>query len=138
MGPPIEFTELSAPCRALAELRQPSEGCRTTPIGRGSAASARAGSHQPSNAESLVICFGAAAVPNVTKLPQGRGFSVCAVSLQGESRQAWIALSRLTGTQDMFGAMCCDVLNFLGSSQDRSEAALLGKFLSRIAAWQYF
>lgn len=138
MDPPIDSDELLAAWRALAELREPSEGWRSIPIGRASAVLARAGRQQPNNTESLLICFGTAAIPNVKKLPQGRGFSVSAVSLPGESRQTWVALSRLSGTQDMFGAMCCDVMNFLGLSQNRSEVAMLSRFVSRIAAWQYF
>ena len=89
----------------------------------------RAGRRSPDNAEAVLVGFPTAKIPAADKLPEGQGFSVERVDLEGAGK-LWIALSRKSaGSTELFAAMSCD---------GEDEARLARVCIGRVGAWQEF
>lgn len=100
----------------------------------------RAGRRSPDNAEAVLVGFPAARIPATEKLPEGQGFSVERVDLEGAG-WLWIALSRKSaGSHELFATMSCDVIGALddAAAAGADEARLARVFIGRVGAWQEF
>jgi hypothetical protein len=140
MARQTDVGELAAAWRALIDSSRNTEGWSTIQVASDLHLRVRAGRHFPGNEEALLVGFRASHLPVGIKLPEGRGFGVSLVHL-GEITDglAWISLSRRgLGTIEMFSAMSADILNSIAALSNADEAAVVQKFLARIAAWQYF
>lgn len=100
----------------------------------------RAGRRSPDNAEAVLVGFPTAKIPAADKLPEGQGFSVERVDLEGAGK-LWIALSRKSaGSTELFAAMSCDVIGALDDAvaAGEDEARLARVCIGRVGAWQEF
>ena len=100
----------------------------------------RAGRRSPDNAEAVLVGFPTAKIPAADKLPEGQGFSVERVDLEGAGK-LWIALSRkAAGSAELFAAMACDVIGALddAAASGADEARLARVCIGRVGAWQEF
>lgn len=131
--------ELLTAWRALQGLST-HEGWRTIPVSSKLSLRLRAGRRFPENEEALLFAFLSTCVPKELQLPQGGGFRVSRVELEGETSDVvWMALSRLrTGTLDLFLTMVRDIFTVLESLSGADEKLLFRTLLARIIAWQDF
>ncbi|MGH8557783.1 MAG: PD-(D/E)XK motif protein [Methylococcales bacterium] len=131
--------ELDSAWRALTGY-QSDEGWRTIAVGAVGPCRLLAGRHFPGNEEAILAGFHSVRVPPTDQLPQGAGFDVSKVDIDGEeSRQIWIALRRqLTGNVDLFTMMADDVIVTLERQRITDNDQLFHVFISRIRAWQEF
>ncbi|MEX8503396.1 MAG: PD-(D/E)XK motif protein [Leptothrix ochracea] len=99
-----------------------------------------AGRRSPDNAEAVLVGFPTAKISATEKLPDGQGFSIERVGLEGNG-QLWIALSRKSaGSPELFAAMSCDVIGALDDAAEAGvvDARLIRTFIGRVSAWQEF
>lgn len=139
MVQPNDAESLRTAWRALSD-HATGAGWSTIEVGRYGPVRIMAGRHFPGNEEALLAGFPGAALPDVSRLPSGRGFTVSRPDLGVDGGKSdWISLSRHGGgSQDLFSAMAEDVLGVFRALKEGSEVGLLRAFLSRIAAWQDF
>jgi hypothetical protein len=100
----------------------------------------RAGRRSPDNSEAVLVGFNIAKIPFADKLPNGNGFSVERIDLEGTGN-LWIALSRnSTGNPELFTTMSCDVIGALDCAvaTGADEAQLARVCIGRVGAWQEF
>jgi hypothetical protein len=131
--------ELLTAWRALQGL-DTIEGWRSIPISPKLSLRLRAGRRFPENEEALLFAFSSTCIPEDIQLPQGGGFRVSRVELEGEaSNLVWIALSKLqAGSLDLFLTMVKDIFSVLGSLTGDDEKLLFRTLLTRIITWQDF
>jgi Putative PD-(D/E)XK family member, (DUF4420) len=99
-----------------------------------------AGRRSPGNAEAVLVGFNTAKIPFADKLPNGHGFSVERIDLEGAGN-LWIALSRNSaGNPELFTTMSCDVVGALDCAvtAGADEAQLARVCIGRVGAWQEF
>lgn len=127
--------EISTAWRALSALTA-TEGWRSIPITGEGSLKFRAGCRFPGKEEALLIAFDSVVVPNVNSLPEGHGFRLEKVSIDGSEK--WIALVRQNqGGLDFFSFMIEDIFLLL-SNDLNNQYQLYQVFLGRIRAWQEF
>lgn len=133
---PVTESELLASWRSMAVGTDAMEGWRSIALSEQGSCRTRAACHSPGNEEALLVSFHGTRLPPINQLPQGRGFNVHKVVLQGSS---WLALTRRSeGRPELFTRMVADVLATLDQSRSSDTAKLLQIYLSRIRAWQDF
>jgi len=132
-----QIDEFRAAWEALTKTPEV-DGWRSIPITSPRGCVLRAGARKPGNEEAVLAHFPGASLPAAERLPEGQGFSVERVDLQGDGA-TWVALSRkATGGSDLFGAMACDVAGALHEEREADSQRLLKIFLGRVRAWQEF
>jgi Putative PD-(D/E)XK family member, (DUF4420) len=131
--------ELLTAWRALQGL-DTGEGWRTIPVSSKLSLRLRAGRRFPENEEAVLFAFSSTCIPKELPLPQGGGFRVSRVELEGESADlVWMALSRLqAGNLDLFLTIVRDIFTVLKSPLGTDEKLLFRMLLARIIAWQDF
>jgi len=139
MAQPNDAESLQTAWRALSD-HENGAGWSTIEVGRYGPVRVLAGRHFPGNEEALLAGFLGVDLPEASKLPSGRGFTVSRPELGMEGgRSKWISLSRHGGgSRELFSSMAEDVLGVLRALKGGGEPGLLHAFLARIAAWQDF
>lgn len=113
-------------------------GWRTIPVTPAGQCSLSAGRRFPGNQEALLVGFASVSIPAAEKLPEGQGFTVERVNLNGDAR-TWLALTRKeNGGIELFMTMVCDVAGMLDAESSSDDPRLLRVFLGRVRAWQEF
>ncbi len=100
----------------------------------------RAGRRTPDNAEAVLIGFPSARLAAADNLPEGQGFAVERLDLDGSGRM-WLALTRKpAGSAELFAAMSCDVVGALddAAAAQCDEKKLVRVLIGRVGAWQEF
>ena len=118
----------------------PEPGWRSIALPPSGPLDVRAGRRSPDNSEAVLVGFPTAKIPAADKIPEGQGFSVERVDLEGTGK-LWIALSRKSaGSIDLFAAMSCDVIGVLDEAvaAGADEARLARVCIGRVGAWQEF
>lgn len=113
-------------------------GWRAIGINPAGACLLKAGRRFPGNEEALIVGFSTATIGAAERLPDGQGFTVERVDLDGDNR-TWIAITRrASGGSELFSAMACDIAGTLDKEAGLDEPSLLRLFLGRVRAWQEF
>jgi len=139
MAPQSKKEELQAAWRALSSSPAV-EGWHTIRVARESPCQFLAGRRSPSNEEALLVGFESSREPPVEQLPQGQGFLVSKVTLEGEKNSSkWVALCRhADGSLDFFTMMADDIVTTLMKLRKGDDEKHIQLFLARIRAWQEF
>jgi len=132
--------EITAVWNALADTPRSDEGWMTMPVASGSPCSLKAGRHFPGSEEAVLVGFRTLTIPVREQLPEGKGFSICEVSLGQENEgRTWFALQKLpAGSLEMFTMMAADIVCVLEGMSAAAESRIFSTFIGRIRAWQNF
>lgn len=119
-----------------------SPGWQTISLAPSGAIEVRAGRRSPDNSEAILVSFPTASLARAEKLPEGQGFLVERVNLEG-SGELRLALTRqAAGSVELFAAMVCDVVGAIddaaATASGIAEVKLLRVFIQRVVAWQRF
>ena len=100
----------------------------------------RAGRRYPDDAEAVIVTFGTARLGKAEKLPDGQGFAVERIEIDGAGVMELALSRRSTGNDEMFADMACNVIGAVddAAAAGHDEARLLRVFIGRVAAWQEF
>lgn len=117
-----------------------SEGWRTIQISTPLICRLRAGRRFPENEEAVLFAFPSLCIPKDLQLPQGGGFRVIRVELEGDlADNVWMAVSRLqSGSIDLFQKMVDDICEFLDTLLINDQSQVFRLLLARIIDWQDF
>ncbi len=106
-----------------------------TPAGR---CRIRAGRRFPGNEEALLVGFPSGQIPRGERLPDGIGFRVERIDLEGD-KVLWLAIARTpSGASDLFLRMVQDLVAVLDALENADDSQALRAFLARVSAWQEF
>jgi hypothetical protein len=139
MAPQSDKNDFTAAWRALAGSNT-ADGWKTIPITTRLRCRLLAARHFPGNEEAIIIGFRSIRNISGDHLPEGSGFIVRPLDDVFDSHtHRWIALLRQpAGSLEIFTMMSLDIVSTLELSHAENDDQLLGKFLSRIRAWQKF
>ncbi len=118
--------------------RDQSNGWQVIPIEPAGLIEVYAGKFFPGGHEAILACFKSAPKLNRSTLPDGQGFAVDLLDLNGD-KQVWISLTKKEGANsDLFLEMVTDLHGLLKASSSTAPNVLMNEFISRVRAWQEF
>lgn len=95
-----------------------------------------AGMELPGSKEGVLFNFLGANIPRVELLPNGKGFNLRPILIDGKS---WISLTKTEeGIAELFISMLENIFKLLQETDYKNGDTLLHLFLDRVAAWQDF
>ncbi len=114
------------------------DGWRTIRVSKAGTCILMAGRRFPGNEEALLVGFSSVTIPATEKLPEGHGFEMLSVHLNGDNR-TWVALTRKeSGNFELFAEMVSDVVGVIDFASTEGEAEVLRAFTRRVRSWQEF